>query len=216
MKQKTYYHIILDQSGSMQDCIQPTISGFNEQLQVIKSLQERFPEQEIRIGLTRFNHEVMHSYFGLLAEQSTELNRHTYRPDGSTALYDAIGMVTTELNKIIGSELNGDVATAVIVIITDGYENSSRHFDLIRIQSTIKELEATGKWTFSYLGATLDAKQVAHSMNIKSQNSMHFDKISMKRTFDTLGESMNCYLEIKKAGEIPIQFLNPEDQNLED
>ena len=36
MKQKTCYHIILDQSGSMQDCIQPAISGFNEQLQVIR------------------------------------------------------------------------------------------------------------------------------------------------------------------------------------
>ena len=34
MKQKTFYHIILDQSGSMQDCIDTTISGYNEQVQM--------------------------------------------------------------------------------------------------------------------------------------------------------------------------------------
>jgi hypothetical protein len=211
MKQKTYYHIILDQSGSMQNCIQPTISGFNEQLQVIKSLQERFPEQEIRVGLTRFNHEVMHSYFGLIAEQSAELNRHTYCPGGTTALYDAIGMTTRELQKIIGAELDDNIATAVVVIITDGYENASRHFNLAQIQSSIAELEATGKWTFSYLGATLDAAQIASSMNIKRQNSMYFEKASMKRTFEKLGESMDVYLECKKVGKNPTEFLNSKD-----
>ena len=211
MKQKTYYHIILDQSGSMQDCIQSTISGFNEQLQVIMSLQERFPEQEIRVGLTRFNHEVMPSYFGLRPEQSRELNRNTYRPDGSTALYDAIGMTTRELNKSIGDELAAGLATVVVVIITDGYENASRYFNLAQIQSTIKELETTAKWTFSYLGATLDAEQIAVAMNIKKQNSMYFEKTSMKSTFSKLGKSMDVYLESKKEGKNPTQFLNSED-----
>jgi hypothetical protein len=186
MKQKTYYYIILDQSGSMQDCIQPTISGFNEQLQVIRSLQERFPEQEIRVGLTRFNHEVMHSYFGLLPEQSTELDRHTYRPGGTTALYDAIGMTTRELQKLIGAELDSDIATAVVVIITDGYENASRHFNLAQIRSTIKEQEATGKWTFSYLGATIDTIQTAEQLNIKRKNSMFFEKDSVDQPLTSL------------------------------
>ncbi|HEX5151289.1 MAG TPA: vWA domain-containing protein [Parafilimonas sp.] len=211
MKQKTYYHIILDQSGSMQDCIQPTISGFNEQLQVIKSLQERFPEQDIRVGLTRFNHEVMRSYFALPPEQSAELNRNTYHPGGSTALYDAIGMTTGELNKSIGDELAGGLATVVVVIITDGYENSSRYFNGVQIKSTIKELEATGKWTFSYLGATLDAAQIAASMNIKRQNAMYFEKASMNQTFSKLGKSMGAYLKLKKEGKNPTQFLNSED-----
>jgi hypothetical protein len=209
MKKKTYYHIILDQSGSMQDCIHSTVSGFNEQLQVIKSLQERYPEQEIRVGLTRFNEKVMHTYFSQLPDKIAELSVEIYQPNGSTALYDAIGMTTRKVNEDIGTELISDIATAVVVIITDGYENSSRQFDLAQIKSMIRELEATGKWTFSYLGATLDAVRIAANLNIQHQNSISFDKCSMLDTFNTLGESMDNYLKEKREGKNPNKFLKP-------
>ena len=42
----------------MSDCIDQTINGFNEQMQMIKGLQEKYPEQEILVSLTTFNHEV--------------------------------------------------------------------------------------------------------------------------------------------------------------
>ena len=32
--QKTIYHILVDKSGSMSDCIDQTINGFNEQIAV--------------------------------------------------------------------------------------------------------------------------------------------------------------------------------------
>ena len=54
---KTYYQIILDKSGSMSDCIAQTINGFNEQTND-QGLQEKYPEQEILVSLTTFNHEV--------------------------------------------------------------------------------------------------------------------------------------------------------------
>jgi hypothetical protein len=211
MNKKTYYHIILDQSGSMQDCLQSTISGFNEQLQVIRSLHERFPEQEVYVGLTRFNHEVMHSYFAQATGAAVELSRETYRPCGTTALFDAIGMTVKKLEEDIGIELITDLATAVVVIITDGYENSSQHFDLAQIKNTIKELEATGKWTFSYLGATLDAVQTATNLNIKRQNSMNFKKDFVDDAFEILAESMDDYLKLKTQGRNPDTFLKPKN-----
>jgi hypothetical protein len=108
-----------------------------------------------------------------LPDEVSELSREIYNPSGSTALYDAIGMTTRKLNENIGTELISDIATAVVVIITDGYENSSRQFDLAQIKSMIRELEATGKWTFSYLGATLDA--CANSCQPKhSTSEQHF------------------------------------------
>lgn len=211
MRQKTFYHIILDQSGSMQDCLQPTISGFNEQLQVIRSLQQRFPEQEIRVGLTRFNQEVMHTYFAQPPGHVTELNQNIYSPNGCTALYDAIGLTVQKLNERIELELIADLATAVVVVITDGYENSSRHFNLTQTKSMIQELEASGKWTFSYLGATLDAVEIASSLNIKQHNSMFFEKSNIKQTFDKLGSSMDGYLKRRREGKHSQGFLNPED-----
>tara|TARA_B100000683_G_scaffold107984_1_gene106315 strand:+ start:212 stop:400 length:189 start_codon:yes stop_codon:yes gene_type:complete len=44
---KTYYQLILDKSGSMSDCVQSTINGFNEQMQMIRSMKKKFPEQEM-------------------------------------------------------------------------------------------------------------------------------------------------------------------------
>jgi hypothetical protein len=59
---KTYYLLILDQSGSMADCAVPTINGFNEQVQMIANLQNRFPNQEFYVSLTIFNDQVEHRY----------------------------------------------------------------------------------------------------------------------------------------------------------
>ena len=97
-----------------------------------------------------------------------------YRPDGTTALLDAIGATINDLQRSRGQELEADEASVVVVIITDGYENSSKDYNHGQIASLIyKDLRQTGKWTFSYLGATLDAVEIAAKLNIKRINAMH-------------------------------------------
>jgi von Willebrand factor type A domain len=210
MQKKTYYHIILDQSGSMQDCIDTTISGFNEQLQVVQSMEERFPEQEVIIGLTRFNDEIMHTYTGQKPGLAQPLDRHLYVPRGSTALLDAIGKTVLKLQT--ADEVQDGQATVVVVIITDGYENASRLFTLPAIRNLISELEETGRWTFNYLGATLDAMKAARNLHIKPQNSMSFNKAGIKEVFDTLGSSLSDYMEEKKLNREVTSFLKKPKQ----
>ena len=207
MPKKTYYHIILDQSGSMQDCIAPTISGFNEQLQVVQSMEERFPEQEVTIGLTRFNNEIMDTYTAQKPAVAQPLDRQVYVPHGGTALLDAIGKTVLKLQERTAADMQRGEATVVVVILTDGYENASRLFTLPGIRQLIKELEETGKWTFSFLGATLNAMKAARDLNIKAQNSMSFSKSNIKEVFDTLGSSLNDYMEEKKLNRDPKSFL---------
>ena len=55
---KTYYQLILDKSGSMHDCVDTTINGFNEQMQMIRSMKNKYPQQEFVVSLTTFNQEV--------------------------------------------------------------------------------------------------------------------------------------------------------------
>lgn len=71
---KTIYHLILDESGSMSDCIDTTINGFNEQLKRIKMNQLEFKDEEITIGLTTFNNEVSHHYFEAKPKSIEPLN----------------------------------------------------------------------------------------------------------------------------------------------
>ncbi|OLY90718.1 von Willebrand factor type A domain-containing protein [Cnuella takakiae] len=208
MTQKTFYHIILDQSGSMQDCIGQTISGFNEQVQMIRSLQLRYPEQELLLGLTRFNHEVLPSYFAQPAQMVAPLDTRTYQPDGTTALYDAIGQTIQQLQGHMNAESGKSDTKTVVVILTDGHENASREYSFPLIRKMIAELEATGKWTFSYLGATLDAEQVAASLNIRQENSMYFDKADTKKTYASIGRSLNNFLRKRKEGGDTSTFLD--------
>ncbi len=208
MKKKTFYHIIVDKSGSMSDCVPATISGYNEQMQAISSLQARFPEQEISAGLTIFNQEVSHKFFGVRPAEVEPLTRENYRPNGSTALLDAIGMTVSLIKEKKQPDLSNAYNTVVVVIITDGYENASHLFNLQRIREMITTLEATGQWTFSYLGATLDAVDVASSLAIKTINSMSFAKNDMnKAVWDNLSDSMGDYLELKESNQRTGSFL---------
>jgi hypothetical protein len=201
MKQKTIYHLIVDQSGSMGDCIHSTINGFNEQVQKIYHLQKEFPEQEITIGLTTFNNFVNHHYFEHPPMVVKPLNTDTYRPMGSTALYDGIGETITNIESLLAEPSGLYDTTVVIVVITDGYENASRRFHLEDIKSRITRLEATGKWTFSFLGATLDAVNVAERMAFRRQNSAAFEKGMMQEdVFNRVTSGMKNYLFKKQEG----------------
>jgi hypothetical protein len=47
--------IILDESGSMSSIKSLIINGFNELVQSVKGIEEKFPEQEHLISMVSFN-----------------------------------------------------------------------------------------------------------------------------------------------------------------
>ncbi len=199
--QKTIYHLIVDQSGSMSNCVENTITGFNEQITHIRRLEELYPDQEMTIGLTLFNSKVTHQHFQSAPSIAPFLNVQTYVPNGSTALLDAIGSAVHRLDAAHKDASRTIPTTVVVVIITDGYENASREFSLQDIRTLISRLEASEKWTFSFMGATLDAIDVAARMNIRNSNSMVFDKQTMKEgVWNKLSTSMTHYSEKRKTG----------------
>ena len=201
-KQKTIYHIVVDKSGSMSDCIEQTINGFNEQINKIKELELQFPEQLMTIGLTTFNTYVDHKYFMEPTKLAYSMNRENYMPNASTAMLDAMGETMKELSRLQEVSNREMPTTIVMVILTDGYENASRRYSLNDVKQMIEEREATGSWTFSFLGATIDAVDVAERMSIRKENSMFFNKNEMKEeVWDKLASSMNEYYIKKRRGE---------------
>ena len=197
-KQKTIYHFILDQSGSMSDCIDATLSGLQDQRDNIIRIAKEYPEQEIRVGLTVFNQDVQIIYQNMSTENFPSIQQIEYRPSGSTALLDAIGLSITQVEN----QISRDGDTAIIVILTDGYENASRFYSLLQIKNLIKSKEDSGKFTFSFLGATLDAVDIAEQMNIRRDNSAYFEKSMMKdAVFNKVSNSINDYMDRKRKGQ---------------
>jgi hypothetical protein len=198
-KSKTFYHIILDQSGSMSDCVNQTLKGLADQRKEILAIANEFPGQEIRVGLTVFDHNIELKYSNLSVTELSRMNSFHYQPNGQTALLDAIGMSVAATERLMVNE--GD--SAVIIILTDGYENASKEYSHKQIKELIQAKEETGKWSFTYLGATLDAVEIAKSMNIKEENSFAFQKQNMEN--EAFGRST---MALKKLMEV---FRSEED-----
>jgi len=209
---RTYYHLILDHSGSMASCIEQTIEGINKQIARIREVAEIFPDQELITSLTIFNDRVTTVWKRLLPGQLRDLTFFDYYPSGSTALLDAIGTVISEMQRIAGTEFQENAASAVLVIITDGDENSSTTFSHGQVATMIRDLEETGKWTFTYLGTTLDTSNIAADLNIKEINAMRFRKEDSLLLFKRLNNSIYSYISEKQSGNLSKRFFSFEEE----
>jgi Mg-chelatase subunit ChlD len=138
-------------------------------------------------------------YFNREPEKAEALTEKTYVPNGTTALYDAIFKTCRRIESGIKEINRQEDTTVVVVILTDGYENASQTASLNDVKKMIAELENTGRWTFNFLGATLDAVEVAESMNIKRKNSMAFSKKEIKgKVFARMTSYMEDYVSEKE------------------
>lgn len=203
MKNKTtLYHFIVDQSGSMAGIETETIAGFNTQLKTIQALKQTHIDQSYLCSLTFFNHDVVdriqHSDVGLINELSIE----TYIPNGTTALLDAIGKSIYSIKQRYGKDIAEDKMSVVVIIITDGHENSSRMYSYHDVAHLIKELDDTGKWTFSFLGADFDAIHTSHMLNIRKENVMNFSKSRFAGFMSDVSESIKTYADEKSKGNL--------------
>ena len=216
---KTYYHDILDKSGSMNDCIDSTISGFNEQIEYICDLSKKFPRQEFVVSLTTFNGHVSHDVKQIHPAEINKLSKNSwfktnskntilYQPSGTTSLYDAIGLSVKNMINIAQKEVDDNLASVVFVIITDGHENSSNIYDYHDIQSMIEELEQTKKWSFNYLSNTPDAIHYAKGLNIKKSNARFFMKENTSEQWRGISKSLCNYVSEKENNHIKDDFLD--------
>jgi hypothetical protein len=95
---------------------------------------------------------------------------------GGTALLDAIGRGTNEL----GSKLRRlkDVhrpGKVLVVVVTDGHENSSREWTAEAVKQLIRQQEDTYKWEYLFLGANIDAVAVGADYGFKYDNTIQFN-----------------------------------------
>jgi uncharacterized protein YegL len=199
---KTFYHFVVDQSGSMSGSEGATIEGFNSQLNTLKNLKKENPEQEFVVSVTYFEDEVMDIIKFAPIEQVQSLSRENYMPGGLTALLDAIGRSIDRIQQTFSQEIKEDKATVVMVILTDGGENASKFYTHNLVAERIKELDATGKWTFSFLGADLDATNSSDRLNIRRENVVSFSKSNYSSMMKQVSESISKYTSRKSKGQI--------------
>ena len=199
---KTIYHFVVDQSGSMSGSEGPTIEGFNSQLKTLQQLKKEHPDNEYIVSVTYFEDEVMDIMKFAPIEQIQLLSRENYRPGGLTALLDGIGKSIESIRKNYDQEIRENLASVVMVILTDGGENASKFYTRNLVAEMIKELDATGKWTFSFLGADLDAVQASDNLNIRRENIISFSKSNYDGMMRKMSKSIMNYEAMKSEGNL--------------
>lgn len=88
-------------------------------------------------------------------------------PAGGTPLYDASA-------HVMNLALENDANRTVVVILTDGEENTSREYNQLKIKEKVKQLEAK-KWEVIFLGANFDVAQYTASSGLASTKMRNFD-----------------------------------------
>ena len=106
-----------------------------------------------------------------------------YRPGGRTPLYDAIGATVRRAEKNSRAEKEN----VVIIIFSDGEENSSRRDNQFTVTKMIEEKKEEG-WAFVFMGANIDAFAEASKAGIDRQSTQNFvpDSEGVKAAFGSI------------------------------
>ena len=182
-KTQVYNLIILDKSGSMSSIANAAIAGFNETVGGIRSAQERFKDtQEHFVSLMIFcNCEKTMVYDMVPVNEVKELTSREYRPCCCTPLYDAMGI---SINALYNAIKDKEDATAVVTVITDGYENASKEYSGQAIKALVERMKNEEGWNFAYIGTNQDVEATASSLNIDHHMSFRDDEAGMAEAWE--------------------------------
>lgn len=199
----THLVVILDRSGSMLDQTEPTIKAFNKFVEEHQTL----PGQAW-LTLVLFNDEVQTPYRRIPIREVEPLTQLTYRAEGSTKLYDAIGETLTSLHE--------EITPTITCILTDGLENDSQVYTTPESIKALIEAARERGWEFVFLGANQDAILAGSSLGISQSATMS----TMNLTSEGFEVSYACSSSYRMGGAtgtatswvfVPETISTPED-----
>jgi len=153
--------VVMDRSGSMASCRNDAVGGLNSFIETQKKL----------IGDANFTLIQFDGKYEIVLDSVPiqKVGKCDLVPRGSTALLDAIGVAINTTGERLAKMSEKDrPGLVVIVIITDGEENSSKEFTSAQIKQMIDTQTNVYKWQFTYLGANQDAFQVGNGIGIQT------------------------------------------------
>ncbi|PYK18086.1 MAG: hypothetical protein DME55_07655 [Verrucomicrobia bacterium] len=175
---------VLDRSGSMEAIKAETINGFNTLL-----AKQRQIQQDATLSLALFNDSVALIYDAVPIADVHPLTIESYAPRGTTALNDAIGMMVQALSKRASR-----LTPTLVIIVTDGDENSSRSFSDEHVRQMVRYRQSGHDWNFVFLGP-ISAHNYARSLGIPDDCIVDFDAdaTGITQIMDRLGSSLAAY-----------------------
>ncbi len=185
--------LLVDRSGSMHDWLndaQGLINNF---------LKEQFSNMEgteVSFSLYHFDTVVEKDIeCSGLYKDGSKVPSFTLKPNGGTALYDAMHEVITSVGvELAGMSEQDRPEKVVFVTLTDGYENASRKFRSEQVKALVKQQTDVYNWEFVYLGANQDAYAVGNSLGFKTSNVANYTMDSYQDAARGTSDMLKRYL----------------------
>jgi uncharacterized protein YegL len=169
MRDATDIVVVLDKSGSMGSTKDDVIGGFNRFLEE----QKAFPG-ECSISMVLFD-SLCEVKASMPIRDVAPLTDKTYVPGGMTALLDALGRAISDTGKRLAAlDESRRPDKVLVVVITDGQENSSKEHTLQVVRGMIEHQQGKYNWKFMFLGANIDSFAEAGNLGFSKCATVNF------------------------------------------
>ena len=161
---------ILDRSGSMSGLEADTIGGFNSMI-----AKQKKEKGEAYISTVLFDDTCEVLYDRVPVNKVEPMNDNQYYVRGCTALLDAIGGAIHHIGNVHKYAREEDRPEKTLFIITtDGMENASRKYSYEKVKEMVERQKEKYGWEFLFLGANIDAIDVAGKFGIDSNRALNY------------------------------------------
>lgn len=187
---------VLDRSGSMGCKEDDTIGGFNSLLDKQKELPGN-----VKVTTVLFDDEVVTLHDRMELGSVPAMTKKDYFVRGCTAMWDAVGSTIQRISHLQDMESQEDKSEKTLFIITtDGMENASTEYTGKQVRNLIESRKKDG-WEFMFLGANIDAEDVAEDLGIDRNMAVKFenDAEGIRRNYHAVGSAMCCLRSCKKV-----------------
>lgn len=182
----TMLGVLVDRSGSMEAMRNDMEPG------LAKLLEEQAKEPgQCQVSLAQFDNEYDQVW---TLRDIKNVPHYSLVPRGSTALLDALGRFISDVGAELASrpeeERPGKVA---IVLITDGYENSSKEWTKSQVKELVEKQRNDYNWDFVFLGANIDAMAEGGDLGVAAASSMTFSGANAAAAMGSVSNYISSY-----------------------
>lgn len=192
---------VIDESGSMQHHRHAVES-------VVRSLADSLKDtlQKTRVSLYTFSSAVDRK---LLSSDPQAMSLFTFRPNGQTALIDAVMKAVVD-HKVMHTPLHED-HSYLLYVITDGEENGSRMYRAQQLRQALAELP--NNWTVAALVPNNTGVHYAKQVGFPAGN-IEIWNVASEKGFEDVGrrlaDTYQSYTAMRSSGAVATNslFLN--------
>jgi hypothetical protein len=170
--------MLLDRSGSMSSLMSEAVGSINGYVGKLAGDTKVVLAAFDSIDYTVIRNTTVKGWKDIHAEEVS--------PRGSTPLYDSAV-------RLLHHAIDENDEKTYVVIMTDGEENMSRHYNQAAVKALLAEVEKKN-WEVIFLGANFD--KVAHTsaaMGLGLEKTINFAKGNMAQEFTNLASYTTAY-----------------------